>query len=204
MRILIVTLIGAFAGCGYQTSTPPTAPARAALPPAQPLSAEQLAESPGYSRWSKFPVGTSVRIEESHDLNGQTTVSTTAQKLMSLTDDVAVVETVNQLPANSAVAPENATVELKHPRWMVKPTGKAADDPGQPQGTYATGAETISVRGKKYKTVWYKSKGHVEAGETDTQAWICSDVPGGIVKSVFQIPKVKATITAELVEVRNP
>ena len=70
--------------------------------------------------------------------------------------------------------------------------------------TYADGTETITVRGKQYSTRWYKAKGRVEAGETDTQTWYCDDVPGGLVRSVHRIPAIKKTVTTELVEVRRP
>ena len=89
-------------------------------------------------------------------------------------------------------------------RWMVKPTGKVADDLGQPQGTYATGSETITVRGNEYKTVWYKSKGRVEAGDTETQTWFCAEVPGGVVKTIHHIPNINKTVTAELIEMKKP
>lgn len=183
-------------GCGPSSTTP----APPTFPPAAPLSADARAENPLYTWWASAAPGTGTVYDEIVDVAGTTTRGRRAYRLLSRSDAAAEVEAKDISSDGRASAQEAQT--LKHLRWMVKPANGA--DPARPQGTYATGDETITVHGKSYQTKWYKFKGHVEAGETDTQNWYAVEVPGGLVKSVHTIPAIKKTVTVELAEVKTP
>lgn len=195
LTVAVTTLIG----CGPQPTPPPTAPA---LTPALPLTADQRVENPSYTRWATAAPGTVVTFDASTDVGGVVTRGGYTQRLVSRSDAAAEVEAQDVNPADGK--PAGVSQTLKQLRWMGKPGGKDDADPARPAGTYAVGEESITVKGKKYQTKWYKFKGHVEAGETDTQTWYSNEVPGGLVKSVHAIPAIKKTVTTELAEVKTP
>lgn len=198
MRNLIPFAAIVLAGCSSPAAPPPAPAVLVAAEPVVPLDPTNRVENPQYARWAKFPVGTVALIEEVTDASGANTTSTSTYRLTEKTESGVVVEVSGAIVAPDGTKTENPPLPLRHVRWMRKPTGDA--DLGQPNGIYATGTETITVRGKEYKTRWYKAKGHVEAGETDTQIWHSDDVPGGVVKSVHRIPGAKKTVTAELID----
>jgi hypothetical protein len=203
MRRLTLLLL-ATAGCGAPAApAPPPVPAPAPAAD-RPLDASQRVENPAYTRWAKASPGTAAVYDEVTDVAGSATPGGCVYRLVTRTDAAAEVETEGwtKTAAGGKTAVQAQT--LKQYRWMTKPGGAAAEDPGRPAGTYADGTETITVHGKEYATRWYKAKGRVEAGETDTQTWYSADVPGGLVRSVHRIPAIKKTVTMELVEVRQP
>jgi hypothetical protein len=169
----------------------------------RPLEPDERVENPAYTRWTIAAPGTVVVYDETTDAAGAVTRGRRTYRLAARTEDMAEVEAQDVNPADGKPIPDQAQT-LKHLRWMAKPTGAAAGDPGRPAGTYETGTAAVAVNGKTYQAKWYKSKGRVEAGETDTQAWYSDAVPGGLVKSVHRIPAIKKTITTELTEVRTP
>jgi len=195
-----LALVVAFAATGCGTNPPPTP--SATLAPAVPLAADQRVENPAYTRWAAAAPGTMVTYTSATDVSGQVTRGKYMQRLITRNEGAAEVESVDLNTADGKPVGEPQT--LKQLRWMGKPGGKGDADPARPAGTYATGEETLTVNGKEYRTRWYKFKGHVEAGETDTQTWYAADVPGGLVKSVHAIPAIKKTVTTELAEVKTP
>lgn len=196
LTVAVATVIG----CGPRPTPSPSAPA---LTPALPLPADQRVENPAYTRWATAAPGTVVTYDEVTEVAGAVTRGRRTYKLVSRTEDVAVVESQDLNPADDKAVGEPQT--LKQFRWMGKPTGKEdAADPARPQGTYATGTETVTVGGKAYPAKWYKYKGRVEAGETDTQAWYSAEAVGGLVKSVHAIPAAKKSVTTELTGVKAP
>jgi len=209
MRTLIYFLptAAALVGCGTNSLGPSPAPAAgqpaAPTPPATSvLGANDRVENPAYTRWASALPGTTVVYDEVTDVAGVLTRGRRVSRLVSRTDLAAEVEVQDLNPDDGKPVPDQ-TQTLKQLRWMAKPTGPGADDPARPPHTYETNTETVTIKGKTYQTRWYKYKGHVEAGETDTQTWY-ADVPGGLVKSVHRIPAAKKTITTELVEVKTP
>jgi hypothetical protein len=172
--------------------------------PPVPLDPARRAENPQYARWAKFRPGTTVVVREVTTTPTFTTDTTATYRLDELTDEIAVVSAGGEIKAPDGTVHDNPTIALRHARWIPLPEGKAAADVGKPEGTFAEGEQTITVGGKEYKTRWYKSKGRVEAGETETQTWYSDAVPGGLVRSVHRIPASNKAITAELVEVKLP
>jgi hypothetical protein len=207
IRILPLVAV-ALAGCGRspppaEAVAAPDPPPAATAPP--PLDPGERVENPQYSRWAQAAVGTTVVLTERTSKDGQL-VSTTMNvyKLVERTDTYLVVELSSPIIAQDGTKTVDPPVQLKHTRWMRKPAGNRADDLGRPEGTYATGEETVTVGGKAYKAKWYKYKGRVEAGETDSQLWLSDEVPGGIVRQEFRVPSIKRTISSELTAVKRP
>lgn len=195
-----LTLAVAVAATGCGTQPPP--PTSTKFAPAIPLAPDQRVENPAYTRWATAAPGTTVTYNASTDVGGTVTRGQYTHRLISRNDSAAEVESLDVNLANGKPTGEPQT--LKQLRWMSKSGSKGDGDPARPAGTYATGEETVTINGKSYQTRWYKYKGHVEAGETDTQTWYAADLPGGLIKSVHTIPAIKKTVTTELAQVKTP
>ncbi len=195
LSIVLVTITAI--GCEKTPSTPPPV-----ITPDSAPGPDDRVENPVYTRWASTEIGTVVVYNEVTDVGGVVTHGRRAHKLVSRNEDVAEVESQDVDPETGK--PIGTPQTLKHMRWMIKPSGKGANDPGRPAGTYETGEDLLMIKEKTYQTRWYKAKGQVEAGPTDTQTWYASEVPGGLVKSVHAIPNAKKSVTTELDEVRLP
>ena len=68
----------------------------------------------------------------------------------------------------------------------------------KPAGMLGQGEETVKVGEKEYRARWQEGKGHNEAGEVFTKVWSCSDVPGGLVKSITRIPVLRQKLSRVL------
>jgi hypothetical protein len=196
----------AVAGCGSKPAPGPvTGVTVAPDDPDEPSAPRgERVENPAYTRWAKCAPGAFVTYAVVTDIKGAVTKRTSTAKLAKRTEEVAVVESEDWAPAPGGGKADVQSQELKQLRWMGKPGGPAAADPARPPGTYADGTETITVGGKEYKARWYKFKGRVEAGETDTQVWYSDEVPGGLVKSIHRIDASGKVTTIEVAEVKLP
>jgi hypothetical protein len=198
----VVMLLGLAMGCDSNASRPPVAAKPPVVVPSFTLTPEQRTENPVYTRWAKFAVGSRVRLQETIESAGKTIgTATVTYTVTERGEGFVVVETQRTSQHTDGTPPSDHTQPLKHYQWMTKSNDK---DPFAPAGTYEHGAEQLTQRGKTYATTWYKYKGRVEAGETLSHAWYAVDVPGGLVKLDYSIPKTKSSIRTELVEITIP
>ena len=60
------------------------------------------------------------------------------------------------------------------------------------------------MAGKTYHAMWYETKGSTEAGPSTTRTWISNEVPGRLLMSVTEVPKVSKKSTLRMVELTIP
>jgi hypothetical protein len=166
-------------------------------------SADEPVESPVYKSWARYKVGTSIRLQAVTLIQGNRVETTTTARLVELTDEKVVVESVTASDGTGK-AIENAPQKLVYRRAFVLLPGVKREDVGKPDGSIARGEESLKLAGKEYKAQWFDSKSRVEAGEALTRTWMSDDVPGKLLKSVTKVPAADKTTTLELVEIKTP
>ncbi|MCI0704948.1 MAG: hypothetical protein L0241_28135 [Planctomycetia bacterium] len=204
--LLCVTLLAA--GCGSKGDNAPGVAARdsdpqGTLPAPTP---GELVEHPTYKMWAKFAPGTTITQKtttDSENSPGQT-VTTIVYSLKEKTDDHILLESQATTVYHGGRVEKNPPNTVKTPRLIPLPPGVKKEDWGKPTDKQETGEEVVTAAGKQYKAKWYKSKGSTDAGELFTTTWTSTEMPGGLVKSVSEVPAVKETTTIEVVEVKLP
>lgn len=165
-------------------------------------SAESI-DSPIYLSWARHKVGTTITHVSVTEARGQKIRTTTAYKLLELTDAKAVIETIVVSDATGAEVEQSPTTAQIKREFFLLP-GVKKEDIGKPQGVLKEGEETLSVAGGKYKAHWYNTKGRTEVGETFTRTWFSDEVPQKILESVTRVPAGGLTTTLELTEIKKP
>jgi len=161
------------------------------------VAARERIENPLYKSWSRFKVGTTITRNELTEQAGKKSESTVRYKLLELTEDHMVLESVAATVQNNGEVIEYPPEKLTNPRMIASPPGRSA-------GPIEEGEETVKVAGRDYKAKWRLVKGRVEGGETFTRIWISDEVPGGMVKSVSKVPACDSTTTLELTHIQTP
>jgi hypothetical protein len=196
-------------GCGDSTPSSakvkvvPTIESQNDLGNTKTASNEEMVqiESPHYLRWAKHKVGTTVVFSEKSVAPTYTTETTTTYKLKSVSDDKVVVEISGDILTPDGKKHSSNSQEITHSRYVKIPSKKDKKEFARPTGTFEERDDKITVLDKEYPAKWYKSKGHVEAGETISETWIVEALPGGMAKSIFSIPTIKKMVTSEIVRI---
>ena len=208
-QLVVATALFVLLGCERPSPEPSPHPNPApALEPESPMSSPPpkgtRVENPRYREWAAHKLGTTVVIRETTVTPAYTTETKTILTLKKVADDHLVVEVTGQVKAPDGTEYPPTTQDMNHRRWAFVPDEEAKADRVRPIGTVEERGETITVLGREYKAKWYKSKGRVEAGETITETWISDEIPGGIARSVHNIPGAKKSITSDVVEIKSP
>lgn len=145
-------------------------------------SSAALAEkikNPEYENWAKFKAGAMSKVEGSTVAAGNESKQTITSKLVEITPDKAVVETVVEIEAmgNKMAMPAQ---KREVPAMIEKPANVSAD--GMPAGA-KTGEETVDVAGKTLKAKVVEFESDANGMKVHSKTWTCADVPGGLVKS---------------------
>jgi hypothetical protein len=159
-------------------------------------------ENPVYKRWANFPTGTTV-TQRTTTANADSPLKTVTEIIYTLKekkDDSIVVEFVATTTHTDGRSEKNPPQENNVRKTFVLPPGVKKP----PDRKSDEGEESLTVAGRVFKTRWYKGKDFTEAGELSSQTWSSDEMPGGLVKSVSQVPARRATITVEVIEVTIP
>ena len=148
------------------------------LPPPAPPS--NLADSPKYLAWKKFPIGSKATyylsmLNEYRPGTNQytkTKIATNTFTLSSLDDTRAVIKE-DAITYRMNGAPFNSTSELTY-------KAREPKAPEDPNTTTTQGEETLSISGKKIATRWVMVA-KKDDPETFTKTWTSDEVPGGLV-----------------------
>jgi hypothetical protein len=161
---------------------------------------KEMVENPFYKFWAKSKIGASVSLKETTKLSGPaaggetggTDVKMIEHKLLELTPEKAIVETVvteGEIFGFVQAAPTKHIYPAKLPKEvleeLLKETGAKAVD------------ATIKVDGKEMKVKYLT--GTMKQGaddEVDFKFWLSEEVPGAIVKRI-RTSKVKGVVVAE-------
>lgn len=202
MVALILAVSPALGGCGSGTTAGKASAVAVADPAASP---GERVENPLYTSWSGFKKGTSVKYREvTASAGGTKSVLTKTYTLTDLTPELATVEMQVTTHDPDGKKTENPPLPFKNVKMVTLPPGTKKSEMGKAGPLLEEGAEAVQLAGKQYKTTWYKTKGHTEAGELLIQIWSSGEVPGGLVKSVSRLVDGRSTTTVELVEVKIP
>ena len=161
-----------------------------ALATARAADADDLVANPRYKGWADFKPGATVTHKELTRFPAGSPEGKyfprgvderdVRYKLVSLTPDRAVVETVvldYELLSQVEAAPTRIIYPAKVKRAHV--------EGAREQLKVKEGKEDVEALGKTYKCEWYETTRTTADGEVVTRKrWIAAEVPGGIVKEV--------------------
>jgi hypothetical protein len=160
-------------------------------------------ENPLYTRWAKFKPGTTVRIETKTENPAKTIEQTTIYKLVEINDSQLVVDMTIEI-RDGGRKDTGPAQSFTHKRWFDLPKGMTAESLTKPRNVLEEGKEKITVAGREFDTIWYKSKAKVEAGDTFIKAWYSDAAPGGLVKEENETPNAKSKTKREIAEITEP
>lgn len=171
--------------------------------PLSELPPEQRVEQFAFKRWANHPVGTNVRFKEVTAGKQQRYESRTTYTILSRSDNEAIVKTQSTMFDADGKANPNEPLDQRYSRWARASNDQERARYGEPNGTFEK-EETLTILGKEYQTRVYKSKGMVEAGETEARLWITFDIPGAIAKSEIRIVSTGQVLTSAVAEITMP
>jgi hypothetical protein len=157
-----------------------------------PMPARNLADSPKYLAWKKFPPGSKASYETDllHEYKPGTNqytkskISRLTLALQSIDDERAVVKaesTVSGKVGGRNGADTSSSNELIF-KAKEAPPGPPVDDPTR---VTTTGEETLTINGKKIATKW-ECVTRADDPMTFTKTWTSDEVPGGLVRTQQQ------------------
>jgi len=160
--------------------------------------AEQVA-NPAYEAWSKFKVGTTVKLASETVAGTNTIKNTTTTKLLEITPDKAVVETTISMNMSGRVMdmpPQKQDIKAQ----IEKPSAATAAEAEKAKS--ATGEEDVKIGDKTYKTKWTEVNIVHNGVMVHLRTWMSDQVPGGVVKMTSNTEGANASSTkAEVAEV---
>jgi hypothetical protein len=160
-------------------------------------------ENPQYTNWSRFPVGTSVTTKDQVIKDNKSITTITTTKLISKTEKNIILSTVVSSDATGMLVTNDPWETVIKRQFPLLP-GVDKTKIGRPQGTIATGMETIEILGKKYQSEWYDIKSSTEAGPAITRTWISMDMPGMVIKSSTEVKNANRKTLLEVTELKIP
>ena len=144
-------------------------------------AAEEQVENPAYKSWKAQKPGTTVTLENSTAVAGQTFKTEITQKLLELTPEAATVERTMKIniPGAPARPPQKETIPAK--------VDKSKATPGQlPPGAKGEikdkGTEKVTVAGKSYTCKVHEFSGESNGIKTTGKMWTSEEIPGGLAK----------------------
>jgi hypothetical protein len=153
-----------------------------------PMPAKNLADSPKYLAWKKFPPGSKASYEtdllrEYKPGTNQYTkskISRITLALQSIDDERVIVKaesTVSHMNGGDTNSSNELIFKAKEPQ-----PGAPVDDPTR---ITTTGEETLTINGKKIATKW-ECVARADDPMTFTKTWTSDEVPGGLVRTQQQ------------------
>lgn len=161
--------------------------------------AQEEVDNPVYSNWAVFKPGTTVSYRSVTETPELKSVQEYSLTLKSVSKDKLVIERVLTVVMEDGTRMDYPAMTSDNPRTYKLPKGAKRPDPAKPAGVKETGEEELEILGEKMQAKWYKAVTKVEAGETFTQSWTSTDIPGGLVKAVNETPATKSVNTVELI-----
>lgn len=160
-------------------------------------------ENPQFSNWSKFPVGTEVTSKATVVQNDKTTTTITLVKLVSKSENNLLISSVISSDGTGKLITNDPIEKTINRNFPLLP-GVDKTKIGRPQGSQASGMESIELLGKKYNAEWYDTKSQTEAGPSLTRTWISMDVPNMLLKSVTEVKAANKKVNIEITEIKIP
>lgn len=160
-------------------------------------------DNPQYINWVKFPVGTEVTSTATVSQNGKTTTTTTIIRLLNKSEKNVILSTVISSDGTGSLVTNDPIEKTVNRNFPLLP-GVDRTKIGRPQGSQASGLETIEILGKKYEAQWYETKSTTEAGPALTKTWISMDIPNMLLKSVTEVKAADKKMNIEVTGIKIP
>jgi hypothetical protein len=172
----------------------------------QAAAPQDMVEDLTYKQWQAFPKGTVVvrRTTTQNSRAPRPTISYTTIRLLERTDDHIVLEQQTRTERSTGDRIENEPMTFRYHRQIPLPPNVRREDWGKPRGIREQGTETVEVLGQSYRCTYMKYTSDTEAGEMLSTIWVCSDMPGGLVKSHSYVPNADETTIIEIVDLQIP
>jgi hypothetical protein len=168
---------------------------------AEEKPATKKIDNPTYASWSKFAVGTSVKLVTEAGTAGQS--MTAVHKLVELTADKAVIEST----MSSSMAGQTFDLPPQRrdePKVLEVPAAPPAD---APKPEIKEGKGEVTVPAGTFSCTWTETVVAMQGMTSTAKIWQTDAVPGRVVKmesttSVEGMPPQRSVMT--LVEVKKP
>ncbi len=160
----------------------------------------EMVSNPEYENWSRFKPGAMSKLEANSVANGQTMKSVMTNKLLEVTPEKAVVESsaVMEMMGQTMQGPSmkrEVPAKIDQNQLPKTPTGETAD----PKTSKTE--ETVTAAGKEYKCKVTETVHENNGTKAIAKAWMCDEVPGGLVKSEIKTTgQMESTTNMMLVE----
>jgi hypothetical protein len=144
-------------------------------------AAEEQVENPGYKSWKTHKPGTTVTMENSVSVAGQSFKSEISQKLVEVTPEAATVEvsTKSNIPGAPPQQPQKVKIPAKTDKSKATPGQLPPNVKGEMKDK---GTEKVTVAGKEYSCKVYEFTGESNGIKTSGKSRTSEAIPGGMVK----------------------
>jgi hypothetical protein len=188
-------------GCGKEVSQTAAAPSGEPAMPPGPVILNR-----DFANWSRFPIGTIVKIK-SVTLKGDLHVtSIDTLKLLEKSDTELVVERQNTTERNDgSLGAVNPPERRSYRKSFALPHGMSEADFDKPSLiAKSVGKETVEILGKKYEADVYTWADQTEAGPLDIKLWWSDEMPGRLLKQTMKLVKGDKTTNHSVIELTIP
>lgn len=145
--------------------------------------AQEKVDNPRYLEWSKYKVGTSLKMEVTTVAGGQNIKSTITHTLKEATPEKVVIETKTSMNLPNMPAQENA-ISMVEPAKIEKAKIKPTNPEQMPNCKVINkGTEDLKVGDKTYKCSWYEVEMEQQGMKFNSKIWTCEDVLDRMVKN---------------------
>jgi hypothetical protein len=145
------------------------------------VGAQEKIDNPQYALWKSFKPGSWVKHKMVMDAGGRVVETEATSTLVEVTPDKVVLEhkTVMNMAGRKMEMPAN---KMEVPSKIEKKEGQKA--PSEKE-------EDVTVDGKTYKCKSMEWEQTADKGQPmKGKGWVCTDVPGGVVKSEMSTPQL--------------
>lgn len=188
-------------GCGKDISQTAAAPAgEPALPPGPAILNRDFAN------WSRFPIGTTVKIKSITERGPLHVTSIDTLKLVEKSEDEIVVERQNTTERNDgSLGAVNPPERRTYRKSFNLPPGMSEADFAKPSLiAKSVGKETVEILGKKYDADVFSWADQTEAGPLDIRLWWSDEMPGRLLKQTMKLVKGDKTTNHSVIELTVP
>ena len=196
----IVFVVMIVCGCGTRENPPATvaSPSMITMGP--------LVANLDYANWSRYPIGTAVKIRSVTSRGPVETISIETYQLAQLTDTEVVVERQNTTERNDgSYKAVNPPEMRKYKKSFSLPAGMKQEDFAKPSlKAKSAGNESIEVLGKTYAAEVFTWNDHTEAGDMKVKIWLSDEMPGRVVQQTMEVVGIETKTVEQVIELTIP
>jgi hypothetical protein len=143
---------------------------------------EEMVDNPHYLTWAKHKPGTEVQLDLKTDIAGQQMVTNITQKLVEVSPEQAVVESVATMNIPGLPTKPQTQKHIFAAKVAKSEAEKVNLPPGGEGETKDLGTEKVEAGGKTYECKVSEFTGKVQGSDAKGKQWRTTEIPGGLVK----------------------